>query len=372
MNKRKFIITGAGVLILVLSFAISGRMKRADPPRPAGASMATAVNAIPVQPGAVMRKVPITGRLVPAQTVNIFAEVGGLATYGDKPFKPGTRFAKGEVMVRINSDEARTALYAARSAFQSALAGIVPDLKLDFADKAAEWESYLYQLRIEQNLPPLPETNDKKLNLFLSGRGIYTNYYSIREAETRYAKFTITAPFDGVLSTAQIDAASLVRTGQPLGEFISTGRFELEAGVSYTDAMAIKPGIAFEMNDVNTGREFNARVLRINEAVDPTTQQVRIYAEVTHPEARSGMYLEGAIGVQQYDNAVEIPVQALVESAKVYVVRDTAATLLPVQVQFKNSSIAIITGIDQPELLITDRHTEAFQGSKVDIVNTAR
>ncbi len=372
MNKRKFIITGAGVLILILSFVISGRMKRADPPRQANAESATAVNAVAVQPGTVLRKVPVTGRLVPWQTVNLFAEVGGVATYGDKPFKPGTRFSKGEVMVRINSEEARTSLYAARSAFQSALAGIVPDLKLDFADQASEWESYLYQLRIEQNLPPLPATDDKKLSLFISGRGIYTNYYSIREAETRYAKFTITAPFDGLLSTAQIDAASLVRTGQALGEFISTDKFELEAGVGYTDALAIKQGTVFEMSDVNTGAKFSARILRINEAVDPATQQVRIYAEVVHPEARSGMYLEGTIGVQHYDNAVEIPVRALVENAKVYVVRDTLATLIPVSVQFKNSRIAIINGIERPELLITDRHSEAFQGSKVDIVNTAK
>ncbi len=372
MNRRKFIITIAGVAILILSFLLSGNLKRNDPPRPEAALTATAVHARAIVPGTVVRKVPITGRLQPEQKLSLYAEVGGVATYGAKPFKPGTRFSKGEVMVRINSDEAQTSLFAARSAFQSNLAGIIPDLKLDFPAHSPAWETYLYGLKIDEKLPALPAADDKQLNLFLSGRGVFTNYYSIREAETRFAKFTITAPFDGILSTAQIDAASLVRTGQPLGEFITTGRYELEAGLSYSYAFSIKIGTTFEMRDVNTGDTFSAKVLRINEAVDPSTQQVRIYAEVVHPDARSGMYLEGIIPVQTFEAAVEIPVESLVDGSQVFVVRDSTATLIPVGVQFKNSTTAIATGIEKEEVLITDRHNEAFAGSKVEIVNTGK
>jgi RND family efflux transporter MFP subunit len=372
MNKRKIIITLAGVLILVLSFALSGKIKRTDPPRPAAVAIATAVQAATFEPGLVGRTIAITGRLLPAQTVQLFAEVGGVATYGDKPFKPGVRYAKGEVMVRINSDEARSALYAARSAFQSSIAAVLPDVKLDFANHAPAWENYLAQLRIEQNLAPLPETDDRKLKLFLSGRGIYTTYYQIREAETRLAKFLITAPFDGVLTQAQIDAATLVRVGQPIGEFITTGRFELEAGISHADALALKPGMTFEMKEVNSGASFAARLARINEAIDPATQQVRIYADVNDSAARSGMYLEGRIAVQEYPNAIEVPVVALVNDTHLFAIRDSVATLLPVQVEHKNSKTAIVTGISRKEIIITDRHGESLAGAKVAIVNTAR
>jgi multidrug efflux pump subunit AcrA (membrane-fusion protein) len=370
MNKRKLLITGVGLAILLISVVASRYLKRDEPARNTGAvNIATAVNTRTIAPGEVVRTVKITGRLVPKSTVNIFAEVGGIAQFGAKPFKPGVRFNAGDVLIKINSEEIESSLAAARSGFQSLLAGSLPDIKLDFPNALPAWEAYLYEMRLDRRLPELPEIKDQKLRLFMSGRNILTSYYNIREAETRLDKHIITAPFGGTLTETSIDAASLVRTGQPLGTFISTGAYELEAGVSYADIESIKPGTRISMRDVNTGATYEARVVRINDAVNPETQQVKIFAEVNDQKARSGIYLEGHVPVATYSDAVEIPIQAIVNEAAVFAIRDSIATLLPVNLIHKDADKAIATGIKQQEVLITDKHNEAFAGSKVSIVN---
>jgi multidrug efflux pump subunit AcrA (membrane-fusion protein) len=372
MNKRKLIISLAGFGILAVSFLLAGQLKREAPDRSiAPGSIATAVASMNIAPGEVLRFVKITGRLFPQSSVSLYAEVGGVAEFGPKPFKPGLRFSKGELLLKINAEEMESSLASARSAYQSQLAGVIPDLKIDFADEADAWTSYLENLRIDQMLPALPQVKDQKLNLFLSGRNIYTGFYNIKEAETRLAKHVLRAPFNGSLTVAQLDASALVRTGQALGEFISTGYYELEAGVSYQDIGALSIGSSFEMRDVNTGHSYTARVVRINDAVDPLTQQVKVYAEVISENARSGIYLEGEVAAQTFAEAVEIPAQALVDERAVFVVRDSTATLVPVEALYKTAEKAIVSGISQKEMLITSKHNEAFAGSKVSITNTA-
>ena len=370
MNKRKLLISSIGVGVLVLSIIASRFLQKpVTEIGPSQGQIATAVNAVDVEPDSVTRYIKITGRLVPKHTVNIFAEVGGIAQFGNKPFKAGVRYNKGEVLLQINSEEIESSLAAARSGFQSQLAGALPDIKLDFPDALPAWESYLYKLKINESLPPLPEVKDQKLKMFMSGRNIITTYYNIREAETRLGKYTITAPFTGTLIEAQADASSLVRTGQSLGTFISTGDYELEAGVSYTDAAALQVGEVISMQDVNTGKTYNARVVRINDAVNIQTQQVVIFAEVNDPGAKSGIYLEGKAPVQTYKEAIDIPVKALVNEKSIYLIRDSAAVLIPVEVLYKDAERAIVTGIKNREKLINDSHNEAFAGSKVSIVN---
>ncbi len=367
MNKRKLAVSLAGLAILALSIYLSGFLKKEPRVREGDSlNIATAVNAVYVKPGPVERSVKITGRLVPESTVSIFAEVGGMAEFGEKPFKPGVRFGKGEVLLKINADEIESSLSAARSELQSLLAGVIPDLKIDFPDEAETWKNYLEDLDITKPLPELPDIEDRQVRLFLSGRNIFTSYYSIRESETRLAKHVIRAPFSGTVISAEIDASSLVRTGQPLGEFISTGRYELEAGVSYRDAEILKKGLSFAMRDVNTGREYTAEIARINDAVDPLTQQVKVYATVRSDRAKSGIYLEGRTPAETFDNAVTVPVRALVADRYVYMVRDSTAALVPVDILHKTSEIAVVSGVEAPGHLITDRHNEAFEGTKVN------
>jgi multidrug efflux pump subunit AcrA (membrane-fusion protein) len=157
--------------------------------------------------------------------------------------------------------------------------------------------------------------------------------------------------------------------GQPPGVFISAGHNEFEAGGSYTDAEILRLGRIFEMQDSNTGKQYKAKVVRINDQVDPATQQVKVYAGVDDPEARSGIYLEGRIPAGEIKNAVEIPISALVGENEIFTIVDSTAKLIEVEVAYKNSEKAIISGISESLEVVMDKHNESLDGSKVAPVN---
>ncbi len=370
MNKRKWILSGLGVLLLLLSFYLAANMDKEEAQRGTGPDeVAVAVRAEEMHADTRARYLKITGRLIPQQRVKLFAEVGGVAEFGDKPFKPGTPFGKGDVLLRINADELRSNLAAARSELQSLLAGVVPDLSLDFPEQAQEWLDYLDALDVDKRLPALPEIDDRKLSLFLSGRGIFSNYYSIREAETRLEKHVLHAPFAGTLTAVEVDQGELVRVGQALGELISTGRYELEAGVAYRDVGSLSPGTFFALSDVNSGLEYEAKVLRINDAVDPLSQLVKVYAEVRDSRARSGIYLEGKVVAERYEDALRIPLSALVDERAIFVVHEDTARLMEVDILHKSAEYALVTAPNASQKVILDRHNPAFDGSAVRISN---
>jgi len=365
MTKRQIIIVVAGFAILFGSFGLSGMMNKEKDEAPQEIEMLTAVQVQRLTPDTLLRTISLTGRLIPKQTVMLYAEVGGKASFSSKAFKEGVSFKKGETLLNINSDELKSSLISRRSNFQSLLASVIPDLKLDFKDAADEWEEYLFNLDTDSKLAPLPEVTDKKLKLFLSGRKVFSEYYGVSELETRFEKHTIRAPFSGSLTSTELDEGSLVRVNQPLGTFISSGSYETEAGVSYTEAEYLKVGTVFMMTDINTGKNYEARVARINSSVDPQTQQVKIYADVNDPSAISGIYLEGEVPTNEIPQAISIPLEALVGGDQAYFVKDSIAELRQVEVAFQDGERVILSGIKSTVEVVVDKHNESINGTKV-------
>lgn len=369
MDKRKLYITLAGVGVVAASVFVAMNMEKDEAQKGEKKIPATAVRAKIFSPDSVQRYVDVTGRLVAENSIQLYAEVGGRAYFGNSPFKEGTQFDRGEVIIRVNSEEVESSLTAARSNFQSLLASVIPDLKLDFSDHVTPWENYLYDIDIDQRLPDLPEVNDKKLKLFLSGRNVFSNYHNIKQTETRLSKHYITAPFSGSVTEANIDEGELVRVGQPLGEFISTGRYEVMLGVSYNDLQFITPGKRLELKDVNTGDVYKGKVVRVNDKVNEETQQVQVYAEIVDRRARSGVFVRGQIPAGKYGNAARIPVEALVNESSVFLISDSTANLVSVETPYIGSETAIIQGLDGKSKIIIDEHNESLSGSKVTVVN---
>ena len=83
---------------------------------------------------------------------------------------------------------------------------------------------------IEQYLPEVDEIfregldfyDTPKENYFISGRGIVSSFYNVKNLEQRLSKYNISAPFNGILVEALVTEGTLIRNGQKLGEFAPT------------------------------------------------------------------------------------------------------------------------------------------------------
>ncbi len=318
-----------------------------------------------VSPQVINTQVHLTGRLIPEDKIDLYAEVGGIFLDRGKAFKVGNEFRKGEVLVMIESEEFRQRLRSDKSAFVNSLAQVVPDLKIDYPENYIPWRDYLLNFDPDEPLPALPEVDSEQLKLFLTGRNIYTQYYSLKEAETQLDDFLIRAPYDGIVTEAAINNGTLVRVGQQLGEFIKKDAFELEAAVSPMEIEYLNIGDSVALSPVKTNKPYYGRVVRINGKIDTETQTIKVFVQVRGSDLRAGMYMEGAVQAETVENALSIDRSLLMQDDQVYTVEDSTAVATGVQVHKYTGDKAIVTGLSTGVLLITQQQSAAFEGQLV-------
>ncbi len=370
MKNRKLILSIAGILMLVLAIFLASKLasNQREAPAEERTSNKVVVHTVTVQNGQVQTYVPLTGRVVAADRVDLYAEVSGVSSYGARPFKAGNRFGKGEVLIRINSEEFSRSLASAKSQFMSLIATVLPDLKIDFDEAYPAWRDYLKNMDVHKPLAELPEVQDEQLKFFLTGRNIYSTYYNLLESETRLGKYIIRAPFDGTLTETYINQSSLVRTGQQLGEFIRQGSFELEASVTFDKLLELEIGDEVPFREVNGEKTFTGKLARMNEKVDAESQLVKVYFTLTDPNLKSGMYLEGRLPSREFENASQLPAATLVDDSFVFVINNGKAEKREVEILSRTSQHIVVGGLTDGEKIIADKKNSAFEGTEVEAI----
>ena len=367
MNSRKVSVLG-GIAVLAVSIVISwflasGSTSQADREPP---TEIIRVPTLQAEPGSVTNRIYFTGRVIPEERFDIYSEVTGVLIAGSKPFKTGIAIKKGEPIVQMNDDELTQQLEAARYEFSALLSQVLPDINIDYPEAYNDWQAYLSAFNATQSLPSLPEVDNRQLRLFLNSRNVYSRYSAIRRQEVRLSKFTIRAPFDGVITESQLSPGALVQPNQRLGEFTKLHPLEIEASIPAEQSRFIKVGdtidIAFENSTISS---ITTRIDRKNEKIDPASQSVKIFMKITGEELRPGAYVEGNIKGAELEDAVRIHQDVLVRDSEIFEIRDSTATLKSVQVLSQQGDSATITGVEPGTVIIDDFREPAFEGSKV-------
>lgn len=310
-----------------------------------------------------------SGLLSAKYKIDIYAEVQGLMQPSEKEFKPGAQYNKGEVLVRIKSDDHYANLQAQKSALQNLITSIIPDIKLDYPDAYSKWDKYLREFDMDSPLKALPEPGTDKEKFFLTGKNLYTTYYNTRNLEIVYRKYILTAPFKGILTEALVTPGSLIRNGQKLGEFIDPSQYELELSISRALISAVAVGKEVQVsNPENPGQSWTGKVSRINGKVNTETQTVQVYVALKSNDLKEGLYLQAQIAGQEKLNAMELPRNSLVDGNKVYVVSaDTALELQQVEVVHKTRETIIVQGIEDQTKVLAQPIPGAYVGMKVSM-----
>ncbi|MEM7484157.1 MAG: HlyD family efflux transporter periplasmic adaptor subunit [Bacteroidota bacterium] len=297
---------------------------------------------------------PITGRVIPKNTTQLVAEVQGRILPGTKPFKAGTSFYKGQTILRIDGREFALNLESQKNAFLNILTGMMPDLKADYPDNYQNWLKYVSNYETGGALPVLPQTTSDSEKYFVTSRQVYNTYYSIKAQEERLNKFILSAPYSGSLSVALVDNGGLVSPGQPLGTFISNQSYEIESAVSLKLASTLKVGqkIAFTSRELN--KTFTATIARVNDIVDPSTQNIPVFLSVKDKVLRSGMYLEGRVSSETYENAISIPIAILERDNTVHILEDGVIKKQEVAIMSTGTDTVTVRGLaDNSQLILT-------------------
>ena len=340
---RKIILSILGVLIIVAAvFVAKMIIDSKTSSRPKVEKVVKTVFVEQVQNGTVPIVVPANGNLKAKNRMELYAEVQGVFRGGNKLFRTGQNYNKGENIIRIDANEYAANVQSAKSNLYNQLTSIMPDLRLDYPDIFPKWQAYLTVFDMGKTTPELPAMTSEKEKYFISGRGILTTYYNVKNMEQRLSKYRIYAPYKGVLTDALVTEGTLIRAGQKLGEFINTEVYELEVSISKNFSDLLKVGEQVELTNLDKTKNFTGKVIRINGSIDQATQTIKAFIEVRDSNLREGMYLEASLYANEEANAIEVDRNLLMENNQIFVVRDTILDLIDVNpVYFSDKKVVL-------------------------------
>ncbi|KSA13393.1 efflux RND transporter periplasmic adaptor subunit [Maribacter dokdonensis] len=365
---RKIIFTVLGILLIVVSFFLAGYIIDSKKTfKPKSEKVVKTVFTEVVENGTVPIIVSANGNLTAKQRVELYAEVQGVFKKGSKLFKEGQSFRKGETIINIDADEYAASVQSAKSNLFNQLTAVMPDLRLDYPDIYSKWQDYLTNFDMSKSTPALPEMVTEKEKFFISGRGILTSYYNVKNLEQRLSKYRIVAPFSGVLTETLVTEGTLVRSGQKLGEFINTEVYELEVAISkrYTDLL--KVGESVELTNLDDNSTYKGKVTRINGSIDQATQTVNAYIEVEDKNLREGMYLEADLDAKKEENAIEVDRGLLLEDNKIFVVRDSILDVIDVEPVYFSDKRVVLKNVPNGVTIVSKPISGAYTGMAVKI-----
>ncbi|MBU3010960.1 HlyD family efflux transporter periplasmic adaptor subunit [Polaribacter vadi] len=304
-----------------------------------------------------------SGNLTAKNKIEIYSEVSGVLKPSKKLFKAGSNYYKGETLLSLNSDEFYASIQSQKSNLYNLITSVLPDLRLDYPSEFPKWEKYLQGFDMNKSTPKIPEFSSDKERYFISGRGIITAYYNVKNLEVRLTKYQIRAPFSGILTEALVSPGSLVRVGQKLGEFIDPRVYEMEVSINSEFADLLKVGNSVALSNLEKTKNYSGKVVRVNGKVDQVSQTIKAFIDVKHKDLKEGMYLEANLVAKSETDAIEIPRKLLVDNSAVYTVKnDSVLTLSKIDPVYFGAETVVIKGLKNNDKLLSQTLPGAFDG----------
>jgi len=375
MNWRKSLITLAVVVVLFILSSLLYMMFAGMEEKPEDKQreeIKLYVKTEKVTYSTNQAKIVETGRLSSQHTVDLSAEVQGEILRGNVLLREGTKFKKGTLLVRIFDEEARNNLKASKSRFLNSIAGILPDIKIDYPGSYQKYEHFFNAVKIDEPLPPLPEPDSEAEKIFLASRNILNDYFSIKSLEVRFSKYNLYAPFDGSFTQVYLEPGSIANPGSRIASMIRTDKLELEVPVRIEDAYWIHVGDQVKVSTKDRNITWTGTVVRKSDFIDPASQAITVFVALTPGKGKplfQGQYLRAEFAAKTLEESMEIPRNAVFETDHVFTVEEGKLKENTIEILKTNETTVIFSGLPEGVDVVVEPLINAREGSNAEILN---
>ena len=314
------------------------------------------VNVIHLQD--IRSEITAFGRLTSTQPVILYSEVSGQLLAGSVPFQPAQSFKKGDLLLKIDDRQIGFDLNGAKSDFLTALASVLPEIRVDFPQEYQVWQSYFDSINFKKSIGELPAVANQKIKLFLARFNVYKLFFTVRNLEVLLSKHFVIAPFDGSITSTDLRIGSTVRNGTKIGELISLETLEVEVPVPAHDLAWVEPGTPVVFTSTEIAGEWTGRIKRIGKIIDTRTQSVQVFMTInpgSSAELYAGIFLQANIPGKLIENAAVIPLQALYRDRYVYCIKDGLLDYREVGIARKETdSVILNSGLTSGDTLVVE------------------
>lgn len=364
--RKLSIVLGALILAGAIFYLAPKLSQKEAPPKKAVVDTVVEreVKVMRVKNGSITSKLDVQGSLEAFNKVGIFAEVTGTLT-NNRTVKVGNYFKKGAVILDIDREEAKLNILSQKSNLLNGITTLMPDLKIDYPESFQQWKTYLDNFEVNQPIKAFPKALNDQEKYFIASKNLLSQYYTIKSAENRLQKYTVYAPFSGVITQSSIQPGALVRAGQQMGELMGTGAYEMKATLNLEDLQFIKTGSKVNLYSDAVSGSWKGTIKRISDQIDPNTQSVIAYIGVSGRGLKEGMYLRGALNSKVIESAYQLPLELLVNQNQVYAVKDGQLALQEIEIVNKNANYAIVKGLTDEQIILKEKIIGAYEGLQV-------
>ena len=397
------------------------------------------VETITVQEIPFRTRITAYGNVEPAITLNGMAEVSGRVSYVHPNLKAGETIPAGTLVVRIDAEDYALSLKQTQEDLKASQSSLQ---ELEEEEKSTRRSLHLAQQNLEVGEAELARIRDiyqkqliakstldaeeqktiqlrqqvedlqGRLNGFDSRRQSIVAQISRAEQEvqnrtTILGRTEVTLPFDARIGAVSIDENEFVAVGSLLFEAIDLKGVEISAqlpldsmrklvshlegqsdmaqqfiqtGGHINDSLGLSARVRL-VNDMPTA-VWDARVLRISEAIDATRQTLGVVVGIDNPYEKiipgrrppllKGMYT--AVDLFAPTRSALVVPRKAIHQGRVYIAdSDDRLVIRPVEIQLAQGDLAVIRdGIDAGERVIITDLVPVIEGMPLQVENTGQ
>jgi RND family efflux transporter MFP subunit len=257
-------------------------------------------------PSSPHQTLTLPGNIQPFNRAAIFARVNGYVKSWDHDI--GSPVKAGQVLATIDAPDLDQQLGQAKATLASVRASH------QIASLTANRNNILLQKQIvAQQLADQTSADAKAKEAVVDA-----NEANVRQLEAMQSFKTLAAPFDGVVTSRNVELGMLINSGgsgQPLFEVSDLHRVRIFVQVPQSFTAGLVPGMkaTFEMPQY-PGVQFDATLSHISKAINATSHsmQVELQADNTAGKFFGGSYCNVHFEIPTDSNLVKIPSTALV------------------------------------------------------------
>jgi len=406
-GRRGLLVFFAVIGVLVAAAVVGGILPRLTRQKALLAAAENQSEQRPIVEVAIARAAPprstldLPGDMQALVDSPVFARVDGylrtrLVDYGD-------RVKAGQLLAEIDTPELDQQIRQARATLsqsQSALNEVKADLDLSKANQNMARLTVERWRRLAKGGVVARQEADQKeadfevtqaqvaraqASIATTQENVRANEASLHRLEEMKAFARITAPFDGVITSRNVDPGWLINSGnggaaRELFHIAQIQVLRIFVNVPQTNVASMHPGEIAELRVQELpGQVFSAKVARIANALDAASRAMLTVLEVPNPRGvlMPGMYAQVRFSTGRAEAAVIVPGDTLIlgrQGPRVAVVApDHRIHLRQIRIgQDSGSEIEVISGLSAGEVVVANPSDAVRENALVEIRNIGK
>jgi membrane fusion protein (multidrug efflux system) len=291
-----------------------------------------AVDVVIVKADKLENKIQSTGTIMANEEVELRSEISGKVS--QIFFKEGDRVKKGQLLIRINDEEQ-----------QAQLKRLEYNIQLN---KDLEYR----QKRLLDKEAISQQEYDVSLTQFNTIKA------ELEQLKAVIARYSIRAPFDGIIGLRYISEGSYVSPTSQIAFMQDLDPVKVEFSIPEKYAEQLKSGSKIGFSITGRDKQYEGTVYAVEPRIDLSTRSLRIRATSPNPnhELIPGAFARVQLTLQTIDDAIMIPTEALIpelNGQKVFLYKNGRAKSFPVETGIRTDrQIQIVKGVQSSDSLI--------------------